>query len=135
MCSDLLRVVYRSVVERDNSRVPFIERKFDTPLELTVLSEDEHRNLPTLYKTLFSDDCASYVEKLYADAMRELRGLSYEESEHIIDGLDFIQLVIATAMYKYGCTVGQTLRCFAREFDRFDVTSERQRLHNQAQLT
>jgi hypothetical protein len=133
MCVELLLIIYKLFLERTSMRVAFIERHLATPIESTHISADERRNLPGVYEAMFSADCRPYVEKLYADAMKELGRLPYDRSEETLDGLMFIQEVIATALWKYRCDVGQTLESFARQYDRLDLPLERQRLHDQAQ--
>jgi len=104
-------------------------------VEPAPLSDDEKRNEPNTYAALFSDECRSEIEELYKAAMREMRGRSLSSSEDILEGLVFLQEIVATALWKHQCAVGSTLESFAREFDRLDVRAERERLHARAQET
>jgi hypothetical protein len=131
MCIELLFIIYKLFFKRTGLRIALTERYLSTAIESFHISEDERRNLPNIYKAIFSADCRPCVEKLYVDAIEEMRNLSYDQSNDILDWLMFIQDVVATAIWKYHCDVGQLLESFARQFDRLDLPVERQRLHDQ----
>jgi hypothetical protein len=135
MCIELLLISYKLFLERTDLRIAFIEQCLKIPIESTHISEDERRNLPNLYEANFSTGCLPYVEKLHSDAMEKMRNLSYDQSSDILNGLMFIQEVVATALWKYHCDVGQFLESFARQFDRLDLPVERQWLYDQALAT
>ena len=50
-----------------------------------------------------------------------------------LKGLSALQEIIATALWRHGCAVGKRLESFARDFDRLDVPTERERLYALAQ--
>ena len=134
MCEQYLHVVYRAFVIRTGLRVAFIEQAISFWSDPQPLSEDEKRNEAEIYTALFSDECRSYVEELYKKAMCDMRGLPYASSRDILEGLAFLHEVVARALWKHHCLVGESLESFAREFDRLDVDSERERLHTRAQI-
>ena len=133
ICRDHLLVVYRGYAERTRTRVAFIDQAISCPAEIGSLSDDERRNEPTTYAALFSDECRSFLEDLYEEAMRMMRGRPLVDCEDTVKGLAFLQEVAATALWRHQYPVGDTLASFAREFDRLDVPSERERLHARAQ--
>jgi hypothetical protein len=61
--------------------------------------------------------------------MAEMKVLTFEGSEDILDGLEFIQNVGATALWKFNCDMASEMESFVREFDRLDVIGERERLY------
>jgi len=133
MCPELLLTIYELFVQRTGLRIVSIERHLPRSPEPDRLSEDDKRNQPATYAALFSLECRSYMEKLYTDAIGQMNGLPFDRSQDILNGLAFIQEVIATALWKYHCDVGNILESFAREFDRLDLPAERHRLHDRAQ--
>jgi hypothetical protein len=133
MCRRYLLDIYRAFYERGRVRICTVERWVALEGDLRPLSEDERRNERETYADLFSDECRADVEFLYQTAMREMRGKPYELSGGVLEALDFLQQVVATALWKYRSSVGETLESFAREFDRLDVEDERRRLHALAQ--
>jgi len=128
-CTGVMLHVYRAYVARTSVRISFIEKRLASPDAIAPLNVDEIRNVPDVYLELFSDSCRSFVETLYGEALRELRDLEFEDSDEVLRALNFIQEVTATALWRYNRNVGSTLEAFAREFDRLDLLSERQRLH------
>ena len=136
MSTTLLLLTYRLYVERTGLRNGFVEGYLASRSPQAVpfnILEDDRRNLPELYKAAFASTRPLQFECLYNDAMEKLRLLPYDQSGEILDGLMFLQHVVATALWKYRCNVGQTLESFARDFDRLDSPVERQRLHQLAQ--
>jgi len=133
MCTELLTAVYRMFLQRTNIHSAFIEPHVTNSHEPETFSEDTERNRPSTYAALFSGDCSSHLENLYLEAIQQMNGLSFDGSEDILNGLAFIQEVVATALWRYDCNVGPTLESFAREFDRLDVPAERHRLHSRCQ--
>ena len=86
-----------------------------------------------MHEELFSLGCKGYVLSLLKKLMGELKGLRFEESENILDGLEFVQRVSATALWKFNCNLDFELMNFVRGFDRLDTVEERERLYSLAQ--
>ena len=133
MCRKSLLILYKSFISRNGIRVPLIEQWVSFENEDERVYCDEKRNEPETYSILFSDECRASVENLFLKVMWELRGQPYERCKSILEALAFLQEIVATALWKYNCSVGATLEMFAREFDRLDLQVERERLHAQAQ--
>lgn len=133
MCSELLFTIYALYIQRRGIRILSIERHLTHTPTPNSLSEDDNRNQPAIYAALFSSECRSYMEMLYADAMAQMTDFPFDQSEDLLNCLEFIQEVTATALWRYDRQVGDNLESFARAFDRLDVPSERRRLHDQAQ--
>lgn len=104
------------------------------PDNAVELSADERRNEPATYAALFSSECRKFLEEVYEGALVMMRERSLNACEDVLNGLAFLQEVVATAMWRHRCDVGETLEVFARNFDRLDVAEERARLHGEAQL-
>jgi hypothetical protein len=120
-------------VAHGQPRSTFIEEWLSTS-ELAALSEDDRRNEADGFAALFSEECRLVVEQIFDDAMRKLRGLPFEQSKAIFETLQLIQVIVARGLWKHRCSVGERLEAFAREFDRLDVQSERERLYAAAQI-
>lgn len=134
MCKEHLNLVYRSWLSRTGSRVEFLEQSVAFSDVTVALSEDDRRNEPTTYAHLFSAECRIFLEGIYDRALEMMRGRPLDACGDVLKGLEFLQEVVATAIWRYRCDVGQKLDAFAREFDRLDVPTERARLHGGAQL-
>ena len=130
---DDLLLIYRDYVVRTGARAASIEQVLSSPSPLAALGEDDRRNISVAFQSVFSRESRSFIEKLYTDAMAKMRGQARSASDDSLDGLAFLQEVVATAMWKYRCDVGDELATFARDFDRLDVPSERDRLYARAQ--
>ena len=131
-CAKSLIALYELSVQRAGKNIDFVERHLERSSEPERHSEDDQRNESTIHTTLFSNECRSYLESLYSEAIRGLGAVTFANGEDLLNGLQFIQNVIATALWKYHCDVGPVLESFAREFDRLDVESERRRLYDRA---
>ncbi len=131
MCRGNLLILYRMFVARTGTRGPLIEQWVSFENERAY--SDERRNEPEIYNILFSEECRTSVEKLLLDIMQKLRGQPYEQCESTLKALVFLQEIVATALWKYKYSVGETLELFAREFDRLDLQVEQKRLHDLAQ--
>jgi hypothetical protein len=134
-CAQHLLVVYRAYVIRTGTRLEVLDRAMSWPVEIAPLSEDERRNEPPTYAALFSPECEAFLEQFYQKAMHMMNGRPFDDCGQPLQALAFFQEVVATALWRHRCTVGNVLASFAREFDRLDVHSERERLHARAQTT
>jgi hypothetical protein len=132
-CRNHLLVVYRAYATRTGIRVSLVERGMSRSAQVTRLSDDERRNESATYAALFSDVCRFLLEDLYQEAVRNMRGKPFGECEDALNALSFLQEVTSTALWRHRLVVGETLTKFAREFDRLDLRSERERLHARAQ--
>jgi len=86
-----------------------------------------------MYEELFSLECKGYVLDLLEKLMAEMKVLRFEESGEVLDGLEFVQNVGATALWKFNRSLDSEVESFVREFDRLDVIEERERLYSLAQ--
>ena len=130
--NQILRKLYGIYAADGWARIPTVERY----LGITApdsLSVDDRRNERDLYQELVM----AHPEAL-SDAFHKMlggmTGLSYEESNGLLDGLRFLQNIIALALWKHELPVSDTLEAFARKFDRLDVPHVRRRLYEQAQV-
>lgn len=124
--------IYHLYIDRHSTRSNFVEQAigFDPEAPITI---DDKRNEPSSYETVFKNQSDSLVGELYEDLLRDMRGKLFEECDDQIAGLRFLQMLIATAMWKYHITVSEKLKKFARDFDRLDALTERQKLYNISQ--
>jgi len=90
------------------------------------------RNVADAYGALCKGGCDALLT-LFDKLLHAMRNVGYSECGDILDALEFVQLIGATALWKYHVSVGETLEKFVREFDRLDVPSERRRLYEFAQ--
>lgn len=109
------------------SHINYVDEGLDFP-------EDFLRNEHAMYEELFSLRCKGYVLGLLEKLMIEMEGLRFEESETVLDGLEFVQSVGATALWKFNCNLDAELKSFVRGFDRLDAIEERIRLYSFAQV-
>lgn len=132
-CKQHMSLLYRAFVARTQMRIVFLEQYIapqDVRSDLTI---DEKRNEPKIYRDLFSSECRIEVERCYLDALLSIRGRTFVQSDDVVNALVFLQGIVATALWKYRCDVGETLEAFARKYDRLDVSAEKRRLHLEAQ--
>jgi hypothetical protein len=73
------------------------------------------------------------VESLYQAAIMNIRGKRFDECSDGLNALSFLQEVLATAMWKHRCVIGDVLESFVRKYDRLDIPEERRKLHLEAQ--
>lgn len=133
LCKEKLAILYRAFLVRPRKRVAFIEdwlRGCDVQSKPTL---DEQRNAPDAFRALFCDECLSELESLYRAAILNIRGRAFESCSDGMKALEFLQDIVATALWRHRCAVGATLEDFARDFDRLDVPDEMRRLHMEAQ--
>jgi hypothetical protein len=133
MCEITMQIIYLLFVRQNERRLSVLEVRINYIDGDLVFSEDFLRNEPAMYEELFSLKCKGYVLGLLEKLMAEMKGLTFEESERVLDGLEFVQNVGATAMWKFNCNLDAELRSFVREFDRLDSVEERKRLYSLAQ--
>ncbi|MEE4790908.1 hypothetical protein V2K52_25690 [Pseudomonas alliivorans] len=128
-----MQIIYLLFVRKNERRLSVLEAWINYIDGDLVFSEDFLRNEPEMYEELFSLKCKGYVLGLLEKLMAEMKGLRFEESERVLDGLEFVQNVGATALWKFNCNLDAELRSFVREFDRLDSVEERKRLYSLAQ--
>jgi len=133
MCKKYLAILYGAFLTRSKIRIAFIEAWLGGFEVQPGMTADEQRNEPTLFGALFSDECRHELESLYRAAIESIRGKTFDKCNDGIDALVFLQEIVATAMWKHRCKVGETLEEFARKNDRLDILQERRRLHLEAQ--
>ncbi|MFS2067273.1 hypothetical protein ACEN9D_00730 [Pseudomonas sp. CT11-2] len=129
MCEITLQIIYFLFLHQKGRRLPVLEFCINYIDGSFVFSEDFVRNEPAMYQELFSSECNGYVLNLLKNLMAEMKVLTFEGSEDILDGLEFIQNVGATALWKFNCDMASEMESFVREFDRLDVIGERERLY------
>ena len=133
MCEINLQIIYILFVRQKGRRLFALESFINYVDGSLVFSEDFVRNEPAMYEELFSPRCKGYVLDLLEKLMAEMKALKLEESGEILDGLEFVQNVGATALWKFNCDLASEVEGFVREFDRLDVVEERERLYLLAQ--
>lgn len=127
MCDTYFLSIYRLRVAAGLARIALLEDRFRDALT-SLKIEDDVANLPFLYEKLFSHECSIFLLKKYKDICDEMASLRFCECDKHFEFLMFIQEVLATALWKFGLSVGGDLEQFARDFDRLDVQEERLRL-------
>lgn len=134
MCVRFFRIIYMLFIRQEGQGSDFLERCIGYVAGDIIFSDDDLRNESFMYGELFSSKCSGYIFDLFKRSMAEMKGLGYEESKDILDGLDFIQRVGATALWKFNFSLSQDMERFVRDFDRLDVADERKRLYLLAQI-
>lgn len=132
MCKETLLRIYEMSVVTGEARSQVLEQAIGEP-HLELITIDDERNEPEMYARLFGDQCRATVDTVRLSLLRNMKGLTFEQARDHIQGLSFLQLVGAKALWKYRQDVGVAVEEFVREFDRLDVESERVRLHDLAQ--
>ncbi|MGZ0713734.1 hypothetical protein [Pseudomonas palleroniana] len=133
MCEITMQIIYFLFVHQKARRLYVLEFCINYIDGNLVFSEDFLRNESAMYEELFSLQCKRYVLDLLEKLMNEMKGLKFEESGEVLDGLEFVQHVGATALWRFHCNLDSGLERFVREFDRLDVVEERERLYSLAQ--
>jgi hypothetical protein len=129
-----MQAIYFLFVHENGRRLSALELCINYVDGSFVFSEDLLRNKPAMYEELFSPRCNGYVLELLGKLMAEMKVLRFEESGGVLDGLEFVQGVGATALWKYNCSLDLNIESFVREFDRLDVIDERKRLYLSAHI-
>ena len=129
--NQLFRRVYALYLADGWARVPVIEQYLDigTP---DVCSIDDWRSVHDLYRDLAERE-PKVLDEVFRHLIGKMRGLPYEHCGGLLDALSFLHHVIGTALWKYSLPVSNELECFAREFDRLDVSRVRRLLYEKAQ--
>lgn len=133
MCEITLQIIYFLFVHQKGRRLSVLEFYINYIDGDLVFSEDFLRNEPAMYEELFSLGCKGYVHDLLEKLMTGMKVLKFEESGEVLDGLEFVQNVGATALWRFNCDLDSEVESFVREFDRLDVVEERERLYLLAQ--
>jgi len=132
MCYHILSIIYRLSIHKGAHQISWMNRYFEND-SINNISLDDERNESSLYYRLFSKECHSKIESLYLKLLSEMKQVSYEEANEIIEALMFLQEVAATALWKYNCNIGEKMEFFVRNFDRLDVAGEKYRLYEKVQ--
>ena len=133
MCEITMQIIYFLFVSQGGRRLSVLESCINYVDGTFVFSEDFLRNEPAMYEELFSLECKGQVLVLLEKLMAEMKVLRFEESGEVLDGLEFVQNVGATALWRFNCKLDSEVESFVREFDRLDVVEERERLYLLAQ--
>ena len=93
-------------------------------------TQDDYWNEGSMLENLdflsYSGPVGLLLEVLY----KQMTLKAFDDSQDIIDGIMFVQNVIALALWKYRIDVCVELDVFARDFDRLDNLDERRRLYD-----
>ena len=133
MYNQQLLDIYRLHVARGGARHGDIERHLCLNAPVAPVSVDDQRNEPSTFEELFSGDGIRYLEALYQRLMWQMQGVPFAETSETLGALSFLQVVLATALWRYRLSVGPTLDTFARQYDRLDTEVMRRKLHVSAQ--
>lgn len=134
MCEMTLQAIYFLFVHVSGRRLTALESYINYVDGEMVFSDDLLRNEPDMYGDLFSSGCKGYLHDLFGELLAELKLLRFEESEAVLDGLEFVQNVGATALWKFNCNLSPDMEDFVRGFDRLDTVEDRKRLYLLAQI-
>lgn len=130
---EALLAIYDLFVQRRQHRLPSLEKHIGHRCREGRPLIDDERNEPALYAALCGQEGQAYVVGLYESALTAMRGQHFADCSDALECLGFLQEVIATAMWRYGCKCAAVLDAFARDFDRLDLPQEQRRLHAMAQ--
>lgn len=133
LANSSLRTIYCSFLENGGARIVCIEAYLNINGEDCSLSLDDRLNIEDNYRSLFTEPGPSSVETLYRNLLLSLRDVPYKSCADMLYGFQFLQVVLATALWKYKLSTGDALENFAREYDRLDVEEEKRRLYLSAQ--
>lgn len=118
--------IYDLWVDRSRERVPIIEHYLGI-MEPQTVSVDDRRNELQFYRDIARDQ-GQLLENCLEWLFNKLKMVPYEQAADIFAGVEFLQWVIADALWRHGLQVSEALERFTREFDRLDVPDERFRL-------
>lgn len=133
MCEAIVRIIYFLFLFRGGRRSFALESYIGYVDGDLALSDDFARNERDMYTELFSPGCEEYFSGLFERLSADMKGLERERSEDILIGLEFVQHSGATALWKFNLELRAELEDFVRDFDRLDVSEERDRLYLLAQ--
>jgi hypothetical protein len=123
----ILTTIYGLFVHRDGKRLPIVERYLGILVPPTV-SVDDRRNERATYEEL-AGKYRDTLDDLLRHLLREMQMVSYEQSAELLDGAEFLQLVVSSTLWRYHFHLNDLLEQFARDFDRLDIPDERFRLY------
>ena len=129
-CANLLFAIYKRY--RRGLHLPFLESllvRYGGSTEVNSVLD----NQMDLYQGLFCGECRSFMEHIFDDSMKELTRRTYSCSTDVLNTLEFLQEVTATALWKYRFEIGPELEEFTRHFDRLDLDEDRSTLYARAQ--
>jgi hypothetical protein len=128
-CREALQLIYSSFCESGYKRV--IRFESDQKIEFKALSEDDKRNEPYHFQVLFSGTCIDYLQGLNAKYGLALAQLSFEQSQDVIECLELLQSIIASAYDRFRFEMPDELINFIRRYERLDVAEVRKMLHEE----
>jgi hypothetical protein len=120
--------IYALHFEDTKRRLVRIERHLGIS-HIPRITTDLRRNAADVYRSLCDGACNALLT-LFNKLLRDAQTVNYSESDEILEAFEFVQLIAATALWKYRIPIPEILERFAREFDRLDVPSERRRLYD-----
>lgn len=132
MFNQILLLIYRLFLHGGGKKIIWMEQYLGYKNKVK-LSSDDIKNESFAYASVFLENNRITLEKIYIKLKSEMNGIPYKQCEEILDALEFIQQISATAMWKYNQNVGVMIEEFVRNFDRLDVPKERIRLYNETQ--
>lgn len=129
MCKKEILRIYLDHVSNGGNVIGYFEKSFissehDEPISFG--SESERRKV---YENLFSESCQSVLGEVYSDLVRQIRDVDFDSAVDLISAFSFLQLMLATGLWKYKMQIPSGLEIFVRDFDRLDDESERLRLY------
>ncbi|MBC3387483.1 hypothetical protein [Pseudomonas sp. SWRI179] len=133
MCEKYFRIVYYLFLRKGWRRISILESCISYSDGAEVFSEDLLRNEFMTYEKIFSSECEGYVLDLFRKFMSELGEVRLEDSGEVLDVLELMQSICATALWKFNCELPPEMDYFVREFDRLDDPEEKERLYMSAQ--
>jgi len=127
-----LAKIYRIYARNGGGTSAFLDDLFKHFLSTTLLSKDDERNTDSLYRNVFKEDSGCSFLLVFRRVVKALAESPRDSAEDLLVAMIFFQYVIATGLWRHRLTIQVQLSEFAREFDRLDVATERDRLFSQA---
>src|SRR5947209_7014679 len=109
-----LLYIYKLYVMRGGPPLREVELKltYDDPSPLSPV--DLQRNEPQLFSALCqNEEQLTGLRRLYDGLLADLKSSDEAGREHVLDALQFVQGVVATALWKYHQSPGDDLENFA----------------------
>ena len=132
MFNQILLLIYLLFLHEGGRKINWMEQYLGCDGRATLSSDDLMNELST-YEAIFSEEHRLKLEQLYLGLLNEMNGIPYPLCGDILEALEFVQVISATALWKYHQNVGAVIEEFVRDFDRLDVPDERVRLYEKAQ--
>lgn len=129
MCKNNFIKIYNLVAIRESIKCPLLEGMVNCKTDTQLHHEGDNLNEHYMYNELFSPACNTYIMDLFHNLIIKMKHVEFEKAQEAIEGLVFIQIIGATALWKYNCAIDPELENFVRDFDRLDVQEERRRLY------